>query len=50
VLDTTVPLPPKTSVTLAIPFTPAVTVTTELWLQAMDPQGRRLHTRYVAQP
>lgn len=50
VLDTTVPLPPKTSVTLATPFTPAVTVTTELWLQAMDPQGRRLHTRYTAQP
>lgn len=47
VLDTTVPLPGKTSVTLSTAYTPASAVTSELWLQAMDTQGRRFHTRYT---
>lgn len=50
VLDTTAPLPAKTTATLSGSFTPTGTVTSELWLQAMDSQGRRLHTRYTAQP
>jgi len=50
VLDTTVPLPPKTTVTLSTTYTPTVTVKSELWLQAMDSQGRRFHTRYSANP
>lgn len=50
VLDTVVPLPPKTTVTLSTGFTPTGTVTSELWLQAMDSQGRRFHTRYTGQP
>jgi len=50
VLDTTVPLPPKTTVTLATAYTPTDTVKSELWLQAMDAQGRRFHSRYTAQP
>lgn len=47
VLDTTVPLPPKTAATLSTAYTPTATVTSELWLQAMDSQGRRFHTRYT---
>jgi len=50
VLDTVAPLPPKTAVTLSTAFTPAGTVNSELWLQAMDSQGRRFHTRYTAKP
>jgi hypothetical protein len=50
VLDTTVPLPPKTTVTLSTAYTPVGTVKSELWLQAVDAQGRRFHTRYTAQP
>jgi hypothetical protein len=50
VLDTTVPLPPKTTATLTTGFTPSTTVTSELWLQAMDSQGRRFHTRYTGKP
>lgn len=47
VLDTTVPLPTKTAVTLGTAHTPAGAVTSELWLQAVDVQGRRFHTRYT---
>ena len=47
VLDTAVPLPPKAGATLTGAYTPAGTVTSELWLQAMDAQGRRFHTRYT---
>jgi len=51
VLDTTVPLPPRTSVTsLGTAFTPVGAVKAELWLQAMDSQGRRFHTRYASNP
>jgi hypothetical protein len=50
VLETAAPLPPRTAVTLSTAHTPAGAVTSELWLQAMDPQGRRLHTRYTARP
>lgn len=50
VLTTTPPLPPRTTATLATGFTPVGSVTSELWLQAMDAQGRRLHTRYTAKP
>jgi hypothetical protein len=50
VLDTTVPLPGKTAVTLSTSFTPVSAVTSELWLQAMDNQGRRFHTRYTGKP
>lgn len=50
VLATAAPLPPRTAVTLATAFVPAGTVTSELWLQAMDAQGRRFHTRYTAKP
>ena len=50
VLATTVPLPPKTTAALSTTFTPTGTVTSELWLQAMDSQGRRFHTRYTGQP
>jgi hypothetical protein len=51
VLDTPPPLPPKTAATLSTAFTPpAGGVTSELWLQAMDAQGRRFHTRYTAKP
>ncbi|MFG6487224.1 hypothetical protein ACG04R_11130 [Roseateles sp. BYS78W] len=50
VLDTTVPLPPKTAVTLSTAYTPTSTVTSELWLQATDSQGRRFHTRYTSSP
>lgn len=50
VLDTAVPLPGKTAVTLSGSFTPTATVTSELWLQAQDSQGRRLHTRYTGRP
>ncbi|MDR7268677.1 hypothetical protein J2X20_001306 [Pelomonas saccharophila] len=50
VLDTAVPLPPKTTATLSTAHTPAGAETSELWLQAMDSQGRRFHTRYTAQP
>ena len=50
VLDTAVPLPPKATVTLATAYAPAGTVTSELWLQAMDAQGRRFHTRYTGEP
>lgn len=47
VLDTTVPLPGKTAATLTGSYTPVGAVTSELWLQAMDSQGRRFHTRYT---
>ncbi len=47
VLDTAVPLPGKTAVTLSTSFTPVDAVTSELWLQAVDSQGRRFHTRYT---
>ena len=47
VLDTTPPLPPKTAATLGTAYTPVGSVTSELWLQAMDAQGRRFHTRYT---
>lgn len=50
VLDTAVPLPPKTAVLLGTGYTPVGAVTSELWLQAMDSQGRRFHTRYTGQP
>lgn len=50
VLDTAVPLPPKTTATLSTAHTPAGAETSELWLQAMDNQGRRFHTRYTAKP
>lgn len=50
VLDTAVPLPPKATVTLGAAYAPTAAVTSELWLQAMDPQGRRLHTRYTGKP
>ncbi|HEY8876984.1 MAG TPA: hypothetical protein VIN03_05425 [Roseateles sp.] len=51
VLSTAAPLPPKTAATLATAFTPpAGGVTSELWLQAMDAQGRRFHTRYTGKP
>ncbi len=50
VLDTVVPLPPKATVTLATAYAPTGTVTSELWLQAMDAQGRRFHTRYTGEP
>lgn len=50
VLDTAVPLPPKTTVALSGAYTPTASVKSELWLQAMDSQGRRFHTRYTAQP
>ncbi len=50
VLGTAVPLPPQTTVTLAAAFTPAEAVNAELWLQAMDSQGRRFHTRYTGKP
>jgi hypothetical protein len=50
VIDTTAPLPPKTAATLSTAYTPTGTVTSELWLQAMDAQGRRFHTRYTGSP
>ncbi|MBW8843939.1 MAG: hypothetical protein JF607_03050 [Burkholderiales bacterium] len=51
VLGTTVPLPPRTTLaTLGAAFTPTGTVKSELWLQAMDSQGRRFHTRYTGSP
>ena len=51
VMSTPVPLPNKTTVaTLGDPFAPADTVTSELWLQAIDAQGRRFHTRYLGKP
>ena len=51
VLSTTVPLPPKTTLaTLGAAFTPTGSVKSELWLQAMDSQGRRFHTRYTGNP
>jgi hypothetical protein len=50
VLDTAVPLPPKTTVTLGSAYLPTEAGKTELWLQAMDSQGRRFHTRYSANP
>jgi hypothetical protein len=47
----TVPLPPKTTLaSLGAAYTPTAAVKSELWLQAMDSQGRRFHTRYVGQP
>ena len=50
VLDTTAPLPAKTAATLGTAYVPTASVTSELWLQAMDSQGRRFHTRYTAKP
>lgn len=51
VLDVTVPLPPKATVaSLGAAYTPTAAVKSELWLQAMDAQGRRFHTRYTGQP
>lgn len=47
VLDTIVPLPAKTTATLSTAYTPVAAVTSELWMQAMDSQGRRFHTRYT---
>jgi hypothetical protein len=48
IVEATVPLPPKTSVALTGSFTPAVAVTTEIWLGAQDAAGRRYYTRYTA--
>jgi hypothetical protein len=45
-----VPLPGKTTVTLSTSYTPVGAVTSELWLQAADAQGRRFHTRYTGKP
>lgn len=50
VLNTAVPLPPKASVTLGDAYAPAADTRAELWLQAMDGQGRRFHTRYTGKP
>ena len=51
VLETVAPLPPRTSLTsLGAAYAPPVAGKAELWLQAMDTQGRRLHTRYTGQP
>lgn len=50
VLDTTVPLPSKATATLATEHTPVDAEVSELWLQSMDGQGRRFHTRYTAAP
>lgn len=51
VLDVTVPLPPKTTLSaLGTAYMPPAEVKSELWLQAMDAQGRRFHTRYVGAP
>lgn len=51
VLQTAVPLPPKTTLaSLGAAYTPVGAVEAELWLQAMDTQGRRLHTRYTGKP
>ena len=50
VLETAAPLPPRVTATLSTAHTPVGTVTSELWLQAMDAQGRRFHTRYTAKP
>lgn len=51
VLSTAVPLlPSRTSVALSGGFTPVGAVKSELWLQGIDVQGRRFHTRYTAQP
>ncbi|RZL38109.1 MAG: hypothetical protein EOP35_06660 [Rubrivivax sp.] len=51
VLDTLVPLPPKTSMaSLGAAYAPTATAKAELWLQAMDAQGRRFHTRYTGSP
>ncbi len=47
VVDTAAPLPSKTTATLSTAYTPVGSVTSELWLQAMDAQGRRFHTRYT---
>lgn len=45
------PLPPKTTVaTLGAAYVPPASVKSELWLQAMDAQGRRFHTRYTGNP
>ncbi|WP_422016865.1 hypothetical protein [Roseateles sp.] len=50
VVDTAVPLPPKTTATLGADYAPTEAGKTELWLQAIDSQGRRFHTRYTANP
>ncbi|MBI3347847.1 MAG: hypothetical protein HY020_11650 [Burkholderiales bacterium] len=51
VLDVTLPLPPKATLSaLGTAYTPTGTVKSELWLQAMDSQGRRFHTRYTGSP
>jgi len=50
VLETAAPLPPRTAATLAGAYAPSGSVVSELWLEAMDTQGRRLHTRYTAKP
>jgi len=51
VLDTAVPLPPKTTLaSLGAAYTPTGAGKAELWLQAMDAQGRRFHTRYTGTP
>lgn len=51
VLDTVVPLWPKTTLaSLGAAYTPTAAAKSELWLQAMDAQGRRFHTRYTVQP
>ncbi|MFO1227275.1 hypothetical protein [Roseateles sp.] len=50
VANTTVPLPPAVKATLTGAFTPVAAVRTELWLGAVDGQGRRYYTRYLAAP
>jgi len=51
VLDVTVPLPPRTTLaSLGAAYSPIGAVKAELWLQAMDAQGRRFHTRYTGAP
>lgn len=51
VLNVPVPLPFKTTLaSLGTAYAPSGSVTSELWLQAMDAQGRRFHTRYATKP
>lgn len=50
VLSTAVPLPPKTTATFGTAYTPTDPGKAELWLQAVDSQGRRFHARYTGRP
>jgi hypothetical protein len=50
VTNTAVPLPPTYKATLTGAFTPVAAVRSELWLGAVDGQGRRYYTRYQAAP